>query len=254
MGDILKNVKSELSKLVELQKTDSRIRELKNNIESAEDRRAEIEQEFDKHASSIREIQDKKAEANTKKVELEAKIAEAKTGLERANRNLTTAADTKQYEASMREIDALNKQVSGFETKILEQLESIDETETVLAERAEEVKNLETNWKKTQKDFDSELSSNKKEFTKLTKERETVFAEVPPKLARVYNRLITRSRDGVAVAEVVESSCSACFMKLRKQMIVELKTTDEIKTCESCTRILYVDTSDAEEEQSEATA
>ncbi len=247
-------MKSELSKLVELQKTDSRIRELKNNIESAEERRAGIEQEFEKHASSIREIQDKKADAQSKKAELEAKIAEAKTGLERANRNLTTAADTKQYEASMREIDALNKQVSGFETKILEQLEAIDETETVLAERAEEVTNLEKNWKKTQKDFDSELTGNQKEFAKLTKERETVFTEVPPKLARVYNRLITRSRDGVAVAEVVESSCSACFMKLRKQMVVELKTTDQIMTCENCTRILYVDTTEESEEQNEATA
>jgi predicted nucleic acid-binding Zn-ribbon protein len=244
-------VKSELSKLVELQKTDTRIRQLSNNIETAEERRAGLEEEFEQHASSIREIQEKKAEASTRKAELEAKIAESKSGLERANRNLTTAADTKQYEASMREIDALNKQVSGFETKILEQLESIDEADTVLQERAEEVKNLESDWEKTQKEFDKKLRSNKREFNKLTKEREVVFSEVSPKLAAIYDRLITRSRDGIGVAEVVDGSCSACFMKLRKQMIVQLKTTDEILTCESCTRILYVDHSD---EQSEAAA
>ncbi len=252
MGDILKNVKSELSKLVELQKTDSRIRELKENIDTAEERRAGLEQEFEQHASSIREIQDKKKEAQTRKSELEAKIAEAKTGLERANRNLTTASDTKQYEASMRETDALNKQVSGFETKILAELETISEVDTVLEERAEEVKNLESDWKKTQKKFDKELAKNKREFNKLSKQRKAVFEEVSPRLAAVYNRLITRSRDGIGVAEVVEGSCSACFMKLRKQLIVQLKTTDEIMTCENCTRILYVDHSD--EEQSEATA
>ena len=245
-------MKSELSKLVELQKTDSRIRHLSNNLETADERRAEIEQEFEQHASSIREIQDKKAEAQTKKAELEAKIAEAKSGLERASRNLTTAADTKQYEASMRETDALNKQVSGFETKILEQLEQIDEADTVLEERAEEVKNLESDWEKTQKAFEKKLRSNKREFNKLNKERTVVFEEVSPKLAKIYNRLITRSRDGIGVAEVVEGSCSACFMKLRKQMVVELNTTDDIMTCENCTRILYVDHSD--EEQNEASA
>lgn len=245
-------MKSELSKLVELQKTDTRIRQLKHNIESSEERRAGLEQEFEQHASSIREIQDKKAEALKKKAELEAKIAESKTSLERANRNLTTAADTKQYEAAMREIDVLNKQVSGFETKILEELESIDATDTVLDERAEEITNLEGNWENTQKDFAKELKKDEAEYKKLVKERESVFAEVSPKLAATYNRLITRSRDGIAVAEVIDDSCSACFMKLRKQMIVQLKTTNTIMTCENCTRILYID--DTEEEQSEATA
>ena len=40
--------------------------------------------------------------------------------------------------------------------------------------------------------------------------------------------------------EVVGGSCSACFMKLRPQMQVELKTADRIMTCENCTRILYI--------------
>ncbi len=238
-------------KLVELQKTDTRIRQLSETIESAEARRAVLEQEFEQHASSIHEIQDKKTDAQKKKGELELKINETKTSLERANRNLTTAADTKQYEAAMREIDVLNKQISGFETKILVELENIEEVDKVLEERAEEIKNLESDWEKTQSEFDKELKKDKKEYKKLTDERETVFSKVSPKLAAVYNRFITRSRDGIAVAEVVENSCSACFMKLRKQMLVQLKTTEEIFTCENCTRILYIDES---LEQSEATA
>ncbi len=244
-------MKSELSKLVELQKTDTRIRQLKNNIETAEERRAGLEQEFEQHASSIREIQNKKTEAQTKKAELDAKIAEAKTSLKRANRNLTTAADSKQYEAAMREIDVLNKQVSTHETEILELLEVIEETDKVLDERAEEIKNLESDWETTQADFDKGVKKDKRLFNKLSKERESVFSEVSAKLAAVYNRLITRSRDGIGVAEVAGGACSACFMKLRKQIIVQLKTTNEIFTCESCTRILHVDTS---EEKSEATA
>jgi uncharacterized protein len=236
---------------VELQKTDTRIRQLRENIETAEQRRAGLEQEFKQHASSIQEIQDRKTETQHKKNELEIRINETKTSLERANRNLTTAADTKQYEAAMREIDALNKQISGFETQILELLEEVDETDKILDERKEEIDSLQSNWDTTQKDFDKQLKSDKKEYAELTGARQTVFADVSPRLAAVYNRLITRSRDGIAVAEVKEGACSACFMNLRKQMLVQLKTTNEIFTCESCTRILYIDQS---EEQSEATA
>ena len=53
------------------------------------------------------------------------------------------------------------------------------------------------------------------------------------------------------MAEVVNGSCSACFMSLRPQMQVEVKRGDQIITCESCTRILYVA---PKAEQSEATS
>jgi predicted nucleic acid-binding Zn-ribbon protein len=63
--------------------------------------------------------------------------------------------------------------------------------------------------------------------------------------------MATRSRDGIAVAEVKNGACSACFMSLRPQMLVELKTTDKLITCESCTRILYIE---QKKEQSEGVA
>ena len=244
-------MKSELGILVELQKTDTRIRQLRENIESAEERRAEIEQEFEKHASSIRDIQTKRDDAREAKASLEAKVAEVNTGLERANRNLKNAQDNQQYEAAMKELDSLNKQNSKHETGILENMEIIEESEKVLEERAEEVNNLESDWEAKQKEFKKAFNADKREFNKLSKERDGVFVQVSQKLAAVYNRLVTRSRDGVAVAAIKDGSCSACNMSLRKQMIVELKTTDQILTCESCTRILYVS---SEEETAEAAA
>lgn len=244
-------MKSELGILVELQKTDTRLRQLKENTESAEQRRADLEQEFEEHASSIRDIQTKRDEAREAKAGLEAKVAEVNTGLERANRNLKNAQDNQQYEAAMKEVDSLNKQNSKHETGILENMEIIEDSEKVLEERADEVNNLESDWEAKQKEFKKALNADKKEFDGLSKEREGVFAQVSPTLAAAYNRLVTRSRDGIAVAAIKDESCSACNMSLRKQMIVELKTTDQILTCESCTRILYVN---AEEESAEAVA
>ncbi len=55
-------MKSELEKLVGLQKTDTNIRRLKKAIESADERRAGIEQEFERHAFEIRGIQNKSEE------------------------------------------------------------------------------------------------------------------------------------------------------------------------------------------------
>ncbi len=231
---------SELEKLIELQKTDTNIRKLKKAIESAEQRRASIEQEFERHASSIREIQAKRDQAQAARADLEKQIAENKTYLTRADRNLKGSQNQKEYETAMRETDALQKQISALETQVLERMTEVEEVERVLAERSDEINSLEANRSAALKDFDKELAVNRKEFETETAKRHEVFVTLPAQKAAVYNRLAQRSRDGIAVAEVVGGSCSACFMKLRPQMQVELKTSDKIMTCESCTRILYI--------------
>jgi predicted nucleic acid-binding Zn-ribbon protein len=233
-------VKSELEKLIELQKTDTNIRKLKKTIETAENRRAGIEQEFERHAFSIREIQARRDAAQTERADLEKQIADARIYIERADRNLKNAQNQKEYETAMRETDALQKQVAGLETKVLEKMTETEEVEKNLAERADEIDSLEANRNAALAEFDAEVNKNRKEFEIETKKRHDVFVTLPAQMASVYNRLAQRSRDGIAVAEVINGSCSACFMKLRPQMQVELKTSDRIITCESCTRILYV--------------
>ncbi len=233
-------MKSELEKLVELQKTDTNIRKLKKSIETADERRASIEQEFEQHAFEIREIQNRSETAQTERAELEKKIAETKTYHERADRNLKHSQNQKEYETAMREADVLQKQISALETQVLEKMTVIEEVEKVLAERAKEISSLEGNRAKAVADFEKELTRNKKELESESHKREKVFKTLPTKLANIYDRLTTRSRDGIAVAEVKNGSCSACFMALRPQVLVEIKMSDKIMTCESCTRILYV--------------
>ncbi|MDQ3321985.1 MAG: C4-type zinc ribbon domain-containing protein [Acidobacteriota bacterium] len=233
-------MKSELEKLIELQKTDTNIRKLKKAIDGAEQKRAGIEQEFEQHASSIREIQAKRDAAQTERANLEKQISETKTYIERADRNLKNSQNQKEYETAMRETDALQKQVAAFETQTLEKMTEIEEVERALAERGEEISSLESNRDAALAEFDKEIDKSRKEFESETKKRHEVFVTLPAQMASIYNRLAQRSRDGIAVAEVIKGSCSACFMKLRPQMQVELKTSDRIITCESCTRILYI--------------
>lgn len=247
--EILK-VRSELEKLIDLQITDTNLRRLKQTIDTADKKRAEIEQEFEQHAFSIRETQNRRDTLNAERAELEKHIAENRTYLDRADRNLKHAQNQKEYETAMREMDSLQKQIGSFETQIVEKMTAVEEVEKELAERADEINSLDEKRAKALSDFDSEVNAAQVEFDSETKKREAVFQTLPSQLAGVYNRLAQRSRDGVAVAEVVGGSCSACYMALRPQMLLEVKRMTGIVTCESCTRILYV----SQPAQNEATA
>jgi len=233
-------VKEELEKLIELQKTDTNIRRLRKQVETADQRRAEIEQEFEQHASSIREIQGKRDTLNAERTALENQVAENKTYLERADRNLKHAQNQKEYETAMREMDALQKQIAAFETQIVEKMTASEEVEKELGTRAEEINSIDAKRAAAIGEFEKQLAADRAELARDTAAREIVFATLPAQLASVYNRMAQRSRDGIAVAEVVNGSCSACFMALRPQMQVEVRKGQQIITCESCTRILYI--------------
>lgn len=238
-------MKSELEKLIDLQTTDSNIRRLRKTIETADQRRAEIQQEFEQHASSIREIQARRDSLRAEHADLERQAAENRVYLERAERNLKHAQNQKEYETAMRETDSLQKQITTFETQAIEKLAEVEEVENSLKERSEEIDTLESKREAALADFDSEVAAAKSELDVAAAHREKVFTTLPKNFASVYDRLVQRSKDGIAVAEVVNGSCSACFMALRPQMQLEVKRGDAIITCENCTRIMYIAAKDA---------
>lgn len=231
---------AELDKLIELQKTDTNLRKLRKSIETAAERRAVIEQEFEQHAFSIREIQNKRDSLHALRADLEKQIEENKKYLERADRNLKHAQNQKEYETAMRETDALQKQIQAFETQIVEAMDELEGVEKELEERAEEIASLDGKRDAALAEFDAAIASDKSEFESETAHRAEAFATLPTRLASIYDRLAQRSRDGIAVAEVVNGSCTACNMQLRPQVQLNVKKGDEIITCENCTRIMYI--------------
>ncbi len=231
---------AELDKLIDLQKTDTNLRRLKRLLDTAEERRAEIEQEFEQHASSIREIQGRRDTLNAKRADLERQIAESKVYLERADRNLKHSQNQKEYETAMRDLDTGQKQIAGFETQVVEIMEELEGVEKELSERSEEIATLDAKRDAAMKEFEAAMKVDKAEFDKLSKHRAGAFATLPARLASIYDRMAQRSRDGIAVAEVINGSCTACYVLLRPQVQLNVKKGDEIITCENCTRILFM--------------
>jgi predicted nucleic acid-binding Zn-ribbon protein len=219
---------------------DSNLRRLRKLIETADERRAEIERKFDEHASSIREIQTRHEELRSKRAKLEKDIAEHKNMLDRAERNLKHAQNQREYESAMREIEVIQKKIISFESETVETMESIESVEKELADRADEINSIDAERGSALAEFEADLASAQADLAADESARRAVFELLPPQLASVYDRLAKRSRDGIAVAEVRNGSCSACFMRLRPQVFMNVRKGTDIVTCESCSRILFV--------------
>lgn len=233
-------MKAELQKLIALQNLDTTIRKLEKDQQATPERRAEIEKEFDQRAFEIRALENRRDEAKHTRARLENEAVEQRGRAERAERNLMSSKKQDEYTAAIREADAARKQISQLETQILEQLEQLEQAETALKERADEIASMNSDREAKLKAFDDETGTIADRLITARKEREEVFAGLPKPMSAQYSRIGARIRDGVAVAEARNRSCSACFMSLRPQMMAEIRRGDEIITCDNCGRILYV--------------
>jgi uncharacterized protein len=232
-------VKAELQKLIALQNLDTTIRKLEKDLEAIPLRRAEIEGEFDQRAFEIRALETRRDEAKHNRARLENEVVEQKGRAERAERNLMSSKKQEEYTAAIREADAARKQISTLETQILELLETLEQSEAALNERADEIASLNSDRETRMKQFDEATLAQRDQLKTARTERDLVFAALPKALSSQYGRISARIRDGVAVAEARNRSCTACFMSLRPQVMAEIRRGEEIITCDNCGRILY---------------
>jgi predicted nucleic acid-binding Zn-ribbon protein len=232
-------VRAELSQLIALQNADTNIRRLQAEIGSIPERRAEIEKEFDQRAFEIRDLEQRRDAAFHERARLEKEIFEQKQRAERADRNLMAAKKPDEYTAAIREADAARKQISAFETNVLEQMEAFETAENQLKERAPEVEKLRSEMEASFKAFDQQAQQQQKELEQARVDRERLLKELPKAMSTLYNRISTRIRDGVAVAEARDGACTACYMALRPQVMADVRRGDEVITCDNCNRILY---------------
>jgi predicted nucleic acid-binding Zn-ribbon protein len=232
-------VKAELEKLIALQNLDTSIRKLEKELEAIPERRAVIEGEFDRRAFEIRALESRRDDARQSRTRLENEVTDQKTRAERAERNLMSSKKQDEYTAAIREADAARKQISALETQILEQMETFEQAEAALKERADEIASLNSDREARLQSFDEETKSQSELLAKQRVEREQVFANLPSSMSNMYSRIRARIRDGVAVAEARNRSCSACFMSLRPQVMAEIRRGEEVLTCDNCGRILY---------------
>lgn len=238
-------MKAELAQLIALQKTDTNIRRLQTEIESIPERRAQIESEFDQRAFEIRGLEERRDAAFHERARLEKEIFEQKQRAERADKNLMSSKKQDEYTAAIREADAARKQMSAFETQVLEQMEVFEAAEKELGERAPEVEKLRADMEERFKQFDEQIQVQQKELEAARAERERMMKELPKPTSELFKRISARIRDGIAVAEARNGACTACFMALRPQVMADVRRGNEVITCDNCNRILYYEPENA---------
>jgi predicted nucleic acid-binding Zn-ribbon protein len=229
----------EFEKLIKLQKLDKEITDISLSLENIPSKIEEINEKIEASSQIITLAKERMDQNQKKRRDLEAEVKDIKEQASKYNRQLNEVKTNREYSSLLKEIEEAKQKVNDKEEEIIGEMLSADEIE-------EEIKNAGQNYSEAEQKFSKEkdvLQQEKKKFEakkdKLNQEKEKLVPKIPANQVNLYLK-IYKKKSGNALSPVNDEFCSLCHMRIRPQVINELKGKEKIILCENCGRILYV--------------
>lgn len=227
-----------LQPLIELHKLDQEIAVLNNRFSRVPVQAQEVDRKLDRAQRHVQEKQTLISENQKKRRELEGDLALIETKRNRYKEQLDTVKTNKEYTGLQHEIELVSQAIREIEDQILAQMEEADQLKTQL-DQAQKLKEREESVLLDEKRvIQAEGDRLEGEMNVLKGNREPLLKQIPPDVLEEYDRLVSH-RKGAALAEARGAMCMGCQVRIRPQLMQEIRRNDTIIHCENCNRILY---------------
>jgi len=192
-------------------------------------------------AVELQQVRDElhRLEAQQRDLELQAETHRTKIAADEGKLYGGRVNNPKELQSLQEEVGQDRRQLSSIEDRILELFDRIDET-------TKQIEALDSRLKQEQSALDSrhqtaraQLQQTEGQLTSLAAQRDATLAQVDPVLRPTYETL-RRQKGGVAVATVQQRTCQSCRVSLTPVQEQRARIGNDIVTCHSCGRILFV--------------
>ena len=226
--------------LVRLQKIAFSIFELDQRRKAGPARLQELEDLFQRTVEDIGAARLRYETLESERRQLESSIEELDIKLEKYQQQLMSVTNAREYSAALNEIDAAKtsreRAEVGIEVRSTEELELADAV-TEADSRIAEARATTDTEKET---ILAELSEVHARLEQLIHEQSEVETVLEDDLVHQFKRVFS-ARGGVAMASIDNGACSACHLRLRPQVVNEVRRGENLVPCDSCRRFLFVE-------------
>ncbi len=169
---------------------------------------------------------------------LEREIETDNDRLVRAQNRLREVKTNKEYSAALAEIDAGKQRILTLEDQVLELMEGAEQQretsqrcEQRLQDASRELAEQERSVQAAQEALSSDMAAH-------DHERGELVARMNPDFYTAYQQAAQRG-GGVGVVDVMpDETCGGCYLRIRPQLISEVRKQEGLVSCPHCRRIL----------------
>jgi len=229
---------SDLKQLIRLQSVDLAIQELRTRIDKFPGISKALAEKLRAATAGLEAAREKLKNNQTHRKKLESGIGAAEVKITKYRDQMMTVKTNDEYRALQNEIEHAQNAIRKVEDEILNLMMEGETQQT-------EIKTAEARLKADQQLVDHERKQleeeNRRDLGALEsylKERKEIETSISSDLVPQYER-IRKARGGIAVAPARDYLCQICQVRIRPQILQEIRKNDQIIVCEACQRILY---------------
>lgn len=230
--------RDELARLVRLQATELQVRESQAELERLPAARDVSQGNLLEAEAVVKAAEADRDESHKKHRRLEGELQEAEAQIVKYKEQEMMVKTNKQLWAIQDEMKTVGDRIGAIEEAIIEELEAADRYVEVIGQRSEElvIARAETSAEMTAIDASEKELSEQLDLGR--RETQELRGEIDPELVSLYDR-IAAVRGGIAIAEGVEGRCTACNVRLRPQIWVQVRNAGQVQQCDACKRIVF---------------
>jgi predicted nucleic acid-binding Zn-ribbon protein len=228
----------DLERLVRLQQAETLLKRVESSRADIPRRRNEAAAALEQEKSRLNAARAAVDESQKARRRLEGELQDLETKRSKYKGQLMDVKTNKEDTAMLHEIEGVEREIRAREDLILGEMEKAEGLTADVKREEQAFKGADEEAKTRAREMDDEEKRLAAEADKLSAERDAIAAEVPTALLDLFHRVARVRGTGVSEASK-DAMCSQCHVKLRPQMFVDLKRTDEIFQCPQCNRILY---------------
>ena len=227
-----------IHKLVELQTIDTKLKDINDLLGDLPSRVKELDQQEDAIKANLEKDQTRLKELEVKLHRAEVRIAEINDKINKYKDQLFLVTNNKQYDALMHEIDHLKEERVSNESESLSFMEEKETLINSINEMAAELEILTQDLASRREKLESAISESADEKSNLEQNRAEQVSQIDAKFISEYDRVL-EARDGLAVVNLSGGACGGCGAYIPAQIVTEIRGNIVMHRCDVCGRFLY---------------
>jgi uncharacterized protein len=231
-------VEIDFDRLIQLQNLDSEIKHDTLFIENIPRLIEEIDRKIAAGSLAVAEARERLAQNQKRRRDLEGNVKDVKAQVSKFKRQLGEVKTNKEYAIFLKEIEESQHKVDTLEEEIISEMLAADDIEETIKAAVFKQTQEHTEIQKDQDILRRKKQDMEARRDTLIRERDALLPEIPADQMKLYMSIFNK-KNGTALSAVKGEFCSLCHVRIRPQMLNEIRDRSKIYLCENCGRILY---------------
>ncbi|GHV96213.1 hypothetical protein AGMMS50293_25330 [Spirochaetia bacterium] len=174
-------------------------------------------------------------------------LLEAESMREKSEKNMDVISTQREYEALDKEIRDASEKEQQYRKDLQQKERLLSELDEQIKQHTGLIEQQEKELSERRSGIETEITAKKKQVDDLVKDENKLTKDLDSEVVFKFERII-RNKMGLGIVAIKGNVCMGCHMILPAQFANNVRLGEEFVFCPYCSRILFYEESESEEE------